>query len=153
MPRKQVLAKKRSADIPYGKLTEDRYTYFIFGFDMDGFHSSWSDEKEAGECWRQNKDRILDRWFRGYRTHYGIRPVGFWQYEKNMKRPDIPEQQRLLRQCGELTEREIFELAKQEIKQSDNVNNDKEINKRPPASVNEKVTTKTKPTVDTEAIN
>jgi len=123
MPRKQVLAKKRSSEIPYGKLTEDRYTFMIYGFDLDGCPSSWSDDKEPLECWKLNKDRILDNWFRGYRTHYGIRPVGFWQYEKKMKRPDIPEQQRLLRQWGELTDREIAELDKQKTITSDSSDN------------------------------
>ena len=119
MPRKQVLAKKRSSEIPYGKLTEDRYTFMVYGFDFDCCPSSWSDEGEPLECWKLNKDKIMDRWFRGYRTHYGIRPVGFWQYEKGMKRPDIDVQRKLLREWGELTEREIAELAKQEQKQPD----------------------------------
>ena len=98
MPRRPTLAKKRSSEIPYAKLTEDRYTFMIFGFDMDGFHSAWADEKEALECWKLNKERILERWFDGYRTFYGIRPVGFWHYEKGMPRPDIPVQKQLLRQ-------------------------------------------------------
>ena len=97
----------------YAALNEDRYMFMIFGFDMDGFNSAWSDEKEALETWKLNKDRIMERWFKEYRTHYFVRPWGYWKYERNMKPPDHAEQKRLLRQWGELTEKEIFELDRE----------------------------------------
>jgi len=119
MPRKPMIKKKRNVNVIYGQLTDDRFSYFVLSYDMDKFFSSWSDDREALETWKLNKDRIMQRWFKEYRTHYFVRPWGYWKYEKNMKPPDHAEQKRLLREWGEITEKEILELAKQEQKQPD----------------------------------
>ena len=81
MPTNRHRTRRSLRPNGYGALTETRYVFMQYGFDLDGFDSAWRDADEPKECWRLNKEKILDRWNDEYPHHDPTQFYGYENYE------------------------------------------------------------------------
>jgi len=75
----------------------------------------------AREAWSDLKTKIMFFWFEDLQFHAGRRPWAWWLFEQGRddmpRRKDIDNEAELLRQLGELTDREEEILNEQQRKQ------------------------------------
>ena len=95
-------------------LTEDRLLFFIYGFDLDGFHAGFDTEDAMMKCYQANKEEIIEACID---SRPCSRPDAFW-IEKGIPKPKHPDDDFLdpwveaqaLRDMNELMPREYSGL-------------------------------------------
>ena len=88
-------------------LTEDRLLFFIYGYDLDGFHAGFDTTEGMMTCYHANRAEILEECIKSDPCR---RPDAFW-IEKDKPRPRHPKHDFFDREVEAETLRDMDELT------------------------------------------